>query len=60
MTLVGSLSGAGSVSLSSCSSKREDNTSTTFSGVISGDGGLTRRSGTWNCRVRIRISVRRK
>ena len=60
---VGSLSGAGSVSLSSYQLEAGgDNTSTTFSGVIGGDGGLTKEgSGTrWNCRVRIRISVRRK
>ena len=45
---VGSLSGAGSVSLSSYQLEAGgDNTSTTFSGVISGDGGLTKEgSGT--------------
>ena len=52
MTRFGSLSGAGSVSMSSYQLEAGgDNTSTTFSGVISGDGGLTKEGTIWNAGI---------
>ena len=59
---VDSLSGAGSVSLSSYQLEAGgDNTSTTFSGVIGGDGGLTGEDlERWNCRVKTPIAVLRQ
>jgi hypothetical protein len=55
---IGSLAGAGSVTLGSATlTTGNDNMSTTFSGTISGTGGLTKigAAARWCCRAQIRI-----